>query len=287
MLKDNESFHFMKEDLNRFLPLDIFQENENFLGRRDFEATYKLVFSHAKENSLIDDKGELINDLYFLKNPSKTDNIEEPIPSLKSMNKNDKKFCFRINHVNRDSLFTELKNNFLSDKKETIFLETKRKKTRRQRRDNKDNIRKKIKRGFLNNALINKLNYKSRIIGSNLYFEKFPQFFVSDVDQKRNKKIMNMKLIDIFEKEELYMDNQNKWKSNYLHNLKVIESKEIRENVVFKNVLNKTFGELYKEYINSIEFEFEEIDRLKQKGMDENYIHNYKIIAKGLIEFFS
>ena len=287
MLKDKESFHFMKEDINCFLPLDILQENENFLGRRDFEVTYKLVFSHAIENSLIDDKGELINDLYFLKNPRKTDNIEEPIPSLKSMNKSDKKFCFEINHVNRDSLFTELKNNFLSDKKETIFLETKRKKTRRQRRDNKDNIRKKIKRGFLNNALINKLNYKSRIIGSNLYFEKFPQFFVSDVDQNRNKKIMNMKLIDIFEKEELYMDNQNKWKSNYLHNLKVIESKDIQESEVFKNILNKTFEELYKEYINSIEFEFEEIARLKQKGMDENYINNYKIIAKGLIEFFS
>ena len=39
-----------------------------------------------------------------------------------------------------------------------ILFGKKRLSNRRQRKDNKDNIRKKIKRGFFNNALINKLN---------------------------------------------------------------------------------------------------------------------------------
>ena len=187
--KSNKS----KTNISRKFSSEIESEKENFWGGRDFNATYKLVFLHEQDNSLIEDKEEFnFNDYYFLKNLSKTDNKGKPISSLKSMNKSNKKLYFTINYENRDALFTKVKNNCLFDKNGKTFFGTKRNKTRRKRRDNKDNVLKKIKRNFLNTALINKLNHKSRIIGSKLYFDKFPQLFVSDVDQKRNKKILNI-----------------------------------------------------------------------------------------------
>ena len=66
------------------------------------------------------------------------------------------------------------------------MLKRKRFMERRPRKENQDNIRKKIKRGFFNSALIKKLNEKLKSIGSRKYFRKFPQHFVSDVNQKRN-----------------------------------------------------------------------------------------------------
>ena len=74
--------------------------------------------------------------------------------------------------------------------------------------------------------------------------------------------------------------------SNYSHNLKVVESEEIRENEEFKKILNKSFRELFEEYINSDEFKIEEINRLKKKNGEE-YISKYIYLAKNLIEFFS
>ena len=68
--------------------------------------------------------------------------------------------------------------------------------------------------------------------------------------------------------------------------MKNVESGEIKENEEFKNILNKTFGELYKEYINSDEFKIGEIKRLKKKNEDE-YVSKYIYLAENLIEYFS
>ena len=95
-----------------------------------------------------------------------------------------------------------------------------------------------------------------------------------------------MTLREIFEKKELFIHENEKGLSNYSHNLKVVESEEIRENEEFKKILNKSFRELFEEYINSDEFKIEEINRLKKKNGEE-YISKYIYLAKNLIEFFS
>ena len=46
---------------------------------------------------------------------------------------------------------------------------------------------------------MNILNEKFESFGSNKYLEKFPQFLVSDVNQKRNNEIFNINLREIFE----------------------------------------------------------------------------------------
>ena len=247
----------------------------------DLESPQKQLISLPEETS---DVGS--DESYSHKNKSEQDKFKEPVPHLKLLNQNQKTEIFKIVSDKIDSLYTQITLDSIQEKKEENFLGKKRNKTRRPRKDNNDNIRKKIKRGFLNASLIKKLNDKLKNIGSKLYFERFPCNFACDVHKKRNKEILDMKLKDIFEKEELYMNETDKGKLNYLHNLKVVQSQEIRQNKGIKNILNMTFVALYKEYINSNEFETEETARLKKKKMKDAYIQNYKIIAKGLIEFF-
>ena len=93
-----------------------------------------------------------------------------------------------------------------------------------------------------------------------------------------------MTLQEIFEKKELYEENNLK---NYYHNLKVIKSEQIQKNIDLKEILNKKYRELFKEYINSKEFKIDEINRLKKNKMQDDYIKRYIYLAKNFIEFFS
>ena len=155
-----------------------------------------------------------------------------------------KKQFFIVNYSQNDSLFTKTDKNLFQDKEEINFLLNKRSPKRRQRKYNNDNIRRKIKRRFLNSALVKILNDKLINIGSKQYFEKFPQIIAGDIDQKRNKKILNMTLKEIFLEEELYKLENEKGLANYKHNLKVVQSEEIKDNEEFQKYLNKTFREL-------------------------------------------
>ena len=186
----------------------------------------------------------------------------------------------------KESLFikTDTKSSF--SKEDEKLIGKKRLEIRRPRRENKDNMRKKIKRSFLNYALIKKLNDKLKSKGYAKYFEKFPSFFVTDIDRKRNKDILNMTLKEIFEKKELYKYENQKGFSNSLHNLKVVQSEEISENSDLKNIFNKTFSELYIEYINSDDYKIVEINRLKENKMNDEYIKRYIYLSRNLIEFF-
>ena len=183
------------------------------------------------------------------------------------------------------SLFKNIEVN--SFKEEENLICKKRYRVKRPRRENQDNMRRKIKRRFFNDALINKLNDKLKNFGSIKYFMKFPQNFVGDCNIKRNKEIINMTLLDLFEKNELYVNENEEGLNKYKHNLKVVQSEEIKENEIFKKILDKTFSELYNEYINSDEFNIDEINRLKEKKMGDEYINRYKYLAKHLIEYFS
>ena len=221
-------------------------------------------------------------------NSSNNEIKNEPNNSCEFSMGQDKKNYFKVVHSQKDSLFNKTdNNNFVLEKEGENFLGRKRFSNRRKRKDNKDNIRKKIKRGFFNNGLIKKLNEKLKSIGSKKYLRKFPQHFVSDVNQKRNKKLFNMTLREIFENKELYINEDKEGFRNYLNNLKVIQNEEIKENEELKIIFNKTINELYEEYINSDEFNIIEINRLKEKKMQDDYIKRYINLARYLILFFT
>ena len=168
-----------------------------------------------------------------------------------------------------------------------FMLKKKRSKTRKPRRENRDNIRRKIRRGFFNNFLIKKLRHMLRTIGNKNYFMKFPQNFAIDINQKRNKYIFNMTLQEILLRKELYSNEDENGLNNYLYNSKVVQSEEIKENEEFKKILEKKICELYEEYINSDEFKIEEIKRLKEKKMQDEYITNFINLANHLLIFYT
>ena len=188
--------------------------------------------------------------------------------------------------ISISNLFTNTEKNYDFVRTGENKLKRKRGKYRRPRKENQDNIRRKIKRGFFNHALIRELNDKLKSFKIKNYFEKFPKHFVDDVNRKRNKDILNLTLKEIFEKKELYLFKNNVSLNNYFHNLKIIQSEDIKENEELKKIFNKTFRELYEEYLVSDEFKIDEINRLKKKNGDE-YISKYIALAKNLIEFFS
>ena len=72
-----------------------------------------------------------------------------------------------------------------------------------------------------------------------------------------------MTLQEVFENEELYFLKDKLALNNYLHNMKILQDEEIKENEEFKIILNENISELYEEYINSDEFKISEINKLK------------------------
>ena len=198
---------------------------------------------------------------------------------------NSNKQSYSVSSSDRSNSVTKDESKPILDKeKEKVNLIGK--KRRRARKEDKDDIRVKIKRAFYNISLRNKLNGGLKSIGSKKYFEKFPKHFASDANKKRNKEILDMTLNQIFEKKELYIYEDDCGKAKFLHNLKTVQNEEIKKSEVMQKILNKTFRELYEEYINSDEFKIDEIKRLKKTNGDE-YIKKYKDLAENLIEFFS
>lgn len=190
---------------------------------------------------------------------------------------------FDVIYPDKYSVFTRIENDLsYLLKEEEMLCQRKRYNIRRKRRENNDNIRKKIKRGFFNKGLIHKLNMILKNQNINSYFEIFQQHFVGDVTKRTNNQLMNMTLEEIFEKKELYQESELK---NYEQNLNLIKSMEIQENKEIQNILNKKLCVIYEDYLNSKEFLIDDINWLKNKNMDNEYIERYKYLAKHFIEF--
>ena len=207
---------------------------------------------------------------------------------VKSMNAQNKKQIFKVNYPDKVSLFTNTEKDNIPDevKEKKMVKEIIKRKKRRPRKENKDNIRRKIKRGFLNTGVIKKLNQKLKNIGSNLYFMRFPQSFVSDIYRKTNKEVVNMTLAEIFVNKEINTSKNRPDLNNYYHNLKVVNSDEIKKNEEMQKILNMKYCDLFEDYINSDEFKIDEINRLKRKKMNEEFINRYINVSKTFIKFF-
>ena len=177
---------------------------------------------------------------------------------------------------------TNTKESEISRKKEKTEENQKKKRERNKR---KDNIYSKIKRRIFNSYLFDILEKLRRRFKLKLYFIKFPTSFVINVNKAINKKCLNLTIRDIITTKGFYKTKNEL--ENYNFNLKVIISKEIEENEEFQKILNMTYQELIEEYMNSDEIKNGEINFLKERGFDDEYINLYKECAKGLISFFN
>ena len=80
----------------------------------------------------------------------------------------------------------------LSAKDEITFLKRHRNKSKRRRKYNSDNIRKKIKTGFFNGFLYKKIKHILKKIKSKIKFPKFPQKFCSSAFSRDFRSIINI-----------------------------------------------------------------------------------------------
>ena len=207
-------------------------------------------------------------------------------------------------------------------------------KKKKQRKQKSDDVRKKIKSRFFK-SLKNVINQNLKKANSELFFDFFPQCFIKEINRKRNKKILNMTFKELlstnffeeYNKPEItdtknlqkkrhsdYLEDPGPLKSKksskpkelpdivkYKNNLKVLEllknNSELCKKSKFDIIGNMTFTDLFKEYLESKEFE-DEIENLKnekkfnkKKGIYEvessNYIKDYIIKAYNLINYFS
>lgn len=260
------------------------EENNNFLP--SFIREYEEFESFSKNSIFEKERIDSINEI----NSSLSQIIDlNVIPSFNEVKNiitpnNQKKANESISEES-SHLFNKVKK-VLIPFEEKKFLQNKRCKERRPRKDYNDNIRVKIKRRFLNHALKDKLNITLKKFGCRKCFDFFPKKFSSDIDKVRNKRILNMTLNEIYMNKELYKLEKKEGLSKYNRNLVVVESGEIKNNGKLQKIFNKTFSQLYEEYINSDIFNIGEINRLKKK-YGNDYIERYKILSKNLIYFFS
>ena len=330
-LFESETLPFSNISVNLFN--DIENNNGRYLSFQDENQEYKMNFSDGSKDPFIDcfktplihsDFAQIGSDddmnlsIKLLLNPKPiplSKEIPKEIVPLKlsncSIESNNLNFeSTKIFNITKET--KESYSSFLDENNETTLLNRKRTRgKRRDRKDNSDNIYRKIKRSFFNYTLINELNTELKIARSVYSFEKFPQNFVSNVTKADNKIILDMTLLEIFKNKDLYKPkktdktdktdkkdkkvkkdkkykkNETDWLNNYNHNLKLVEMKEINQNERIKKILNKTFREIYTEHINSNESIVNEIKLLKKKKMRDEYIKNYIRLSKNLINFFS
>ena len=230
------------------------------------------------EEDIFNEENKIFKEFHIPKNPQiiKEGRDTSENPNINIIIHQSPIKIFQIIYPKKLTMFTKNDKVLLGKKIKRSF-------NKRKRKDNTDNKRRKIKRSFLNETLINLLNEELKFIGSKLYFMKFPHKFVSDVTRKTNKKILYLTLKEIFENIKLYDNNEL---NNYYHNLNVLKNKQIQENEEMKTIINKTYIDLFTEYINSDEFKTGEINRLREKNMKESYIEDYKFVANGMIDFY-
>ena len=290
---------FEIDEINR---LKAKNKKDNYIQRYIYFAKNfikSLSITDGKENKSNSLDASIFMNLYA-DSFSLISNSEEPSQIVLSYEEEDKKFInisdFFIKDVDKKNIFKVIypekvsifqnskldKNNNFSSK---FNFQKRTKSLKKQKRYLcKDNIRKTIKRRFLNTYLKNGLNDILKKSGYNLFFEYYPKKLVSQISREKDKQILDMKLLQIFENKELY-DEQNL--CNYYHNLKVLEQLRLEENPELNLILNKKYKDLFEEYLNSDEFKIREINRLKKMERDDYYIEKYIYLAKNYIEFCS
>ena len=158
--------------------------------------------------------------------------------------------------------------------------------TQNIRKNKSDDIRKKIKSRFLK-KIKNIINELLENAGSKMFFDFLTQSFIINVTKNFNKSILNMKYKDLllYECVENYIDYQK-----YEHNIEVMEYLKNNPEILKKSNFNifgeMTFTEMFKEYLNSQEFE-SELENLKNEKESEEYIKNYKKFAENFIDHYS
>ena len=166
-----------------------------------------------------------------------------------------------------------------------------------KRKNDRDNIRKKIKSSF-HKAIRKIINTKLKKIGSKYLFDSFPANFLSDISKKTNYEVMDLTY------EQLFDYAYNKYKNivgkDYILKKKEVAKKKYSKNIEILKYLNANskisqesgwdiiknmkYKHLIKAYFNSNEFE-QNIEHLSKKET-ASYINAYIQFASSYVDYF-
>jgi len=244
----------------------IHMEEEPNEEKSFFAKNFLDIFSTLEKSDIFNEDEKNLENLYFMKDIKKKIELFRTIKS-------------------KNTLFTRAKEDLLEKYLTGIDFSKKIRSSKKLPNfKQKHYIRVSIKRTFMNTYLLTALNKKLEEVEFNTFFEKFPQSIVSNVAKDFNKNLLNMRLKDIFKKEELY---NVKDRTNFECNLRIVDKIEKEGNPELNVILNRKLRCLFEEYLNSEELGIDEINRLKNSKVekDEYFIEKYIFLAKHFIEF--
>ena len=249
------SFYQIKE----YISLDLITLDKGTIDEDDSNITISEEYSPYKNTIDEDNSNNTI---------SEEDSPSENYPNVPGK--------IPANHASStlvDSIITEMKGNILLGKK------MERGKIGDNSKYRKGNILVRVITRFLNYFLINILNNILRLKNNSSRFKKLPKSIVTNVYSNGKKEFRNISIKEIFSKKELYKNEYDE--KNYIHNLNLIEKNE--NNECFKDILNRKFSEFYQDYINSKQFNVDEVNRLKNENNENDYIDRYIYVARNFL----
>ena len=207
---------------------------------------------------------------------------------------NDNEISDEIGKINSENKLRLYMNTKFVINKFFIDDEGNKKKMKRKRKYNSDDIRKKIKVRF-HKVLKNKINGSLKNAGATELFTFLPQFFISNISKKFNYQYMNSTFEEIlstnfteFKKDPPTANIDNK---QFIKNKKILEylknNKEISRLSGFDIVKKMKYKDILKNYFNSREFE-NSIEILKDREKESyEYIQEYILVAKSYVAYYT
>ena len=304
-------------------PMDISSEEEEYFKLTPHTDDFIKAYNEVFPNNNIQSSDEINEEkFFFIKRPKFIEKPEEKTTVIS----NENQYNFKIQGIYH--LFNSWKEKYeynalysQNPKFKAIFREFQEKKEENndskkygqgRRRNDPDNIRKKIKTDF-RSTITSNLN---KILSSeNLpNFQNSPQIEISNVAKEENKKIFELTLKEMLiykgfentakkkeknkakvkdeEKEEKEKKEMEKYVQCWEHNkktLEFIENLESKNKSLYQklnNILNKKMKDLYVEYLNSDEFQ-KSLKVLKEDGDYFDYIHKYYLVAQNVLDYYN
>ena len=266
--------------------------HEVFIYKPNKEYPFKIQKIYKedkiKDDELKNEKGPKINETNVI-----VEIKEIPVVQIKShRNKcpeqeNEKEKVFIVNKIEDHIAFipAKFKKYYEKYKNDFIFKVMKEKKSRKE---DPDEIRKKIKSRFFKSLKIC-INKELDRKGINKKFEYLPQSFISNISKGETKTMLDKTLKQII-LDISYSNKVDEKLENNLNLLKYLEEEEISKDNGKINKIHKIFHtqirDLFNEYLKSEEFELS-IIKLKEEGNYFDYIKSYINEADNFINFFS
>ena len=286
---NNEQKYDEPEEVPYFLKTTKIYE-EDLKSKDKLNSEKELIYDHNLNKEIIENKEEKIEKM-ILEVPEKgAVQIKNSWPTKFIAEESGTEFkpkIFTVDKIEEHIAFipAKFKKYYEKYKNDFIFKVMKEKKSRKE---DPDEIRKKIKSRFFKSLKIC-INKELDRKGINKKFEYLPQSFISNISKGETKTMLDKTLKQII-LDISYSNKVDEKLENNLNLLKYLEEDEISKDNCKINKIHKIFHtqirDLFNEYLKSEEFELS-IIKLKEEGNYFDYIKSYINEADNFINFFS